>query len=495
MKSIAAWFASAGVAAAAIGTLAGVAPIYAIAVAAAVLFVPTLFRPKLLVLAALLMVYAAREVPRATGVEVFGYLDELAVVLVATLLPLHRLAGGERLRRYPGLLPFSAFVAIGLLSAHLNGVAASLAVQGAFLVVKGVLFGYALAQVDWRPSDLAIFAKGGLVVVVVSLVTALINMVLPAHWYALMTNGLLQPDYRGPVASLIGPLPHPGDFGIVMSLLSIGLFAWAKEVRSSPLIWFGVAVTSVAALLSFRRKSILGIVAAVSTLQTRVSRGAAISLLGLAGPLLLFALWGTVSDVISYTRLEYSDPTAAARIVLTVDSWQVAVQHFPFGAGFSRFGTALARDHYSPEYVKLGYESIWGLGNTPDSNHFLTDTSWPALLGEAGVFGAIAFVLGLASIFRSVRGFHTSASPGLQRWLGLTALGWFVQFIVESAAAPVFSAAPTNVLLFGIVGVLVGLDADRMPDARDVVRCSSGSNVRGYGAGASAFVDKRKLWH
>src|SRR4029453_18415273 len=91
---------------------------------------------------------------------------------------------------------------------------------------------------------------------------------------------------------------------------------------------------------------------------------------------------------------------------MTVDSAVLAVQHFPFGVGFGRFGSAIARDNYSIEYFRLGYDGVRGLGSPGNPNNHgrgLTHPQWPAIVGEAGILGAAFFVAGLARIFMVFR--------------------------------------------------------------------------------------------
>ena len=144
-----------------------------------------------------------------------------------------------------------------------------------------------------------------------------------------------------------------------------------------------------------------------------------------------------------------------ARTRLTVDSVTLAVQHFPFGVGFGRFGSAIAADDYSIEYARLGYETVRGLGGPGNPNNhgrWLTDTQWPAIVGEAGIVGAVFFAAGLARIFMTFRQAGRAAHLPL-RLLGLTGMGWTINILIESVAFPVFVTAPTSALLFGLAAI------------------------------------------
>jgi hypothetical protein len=147
--------------------------------------------------------------------------------------------------------------------------------------------------------------------------------------------------------------------------------------------------------------------------------------------------------------------TDNARTRMTVDSVTLALQHFPFGVGFGRFGSAIARDNYSIEYVRLGYDAVRGLagpGNPNNHGRWLTDTQWPAIVGEAGIAGALFFVAGLGRIFMTFRNAGRATDLPL-RLLGLTGMGWSVHILIESVAYPVFVTAPTSPMLFGLAAI------------------------------------------
>ena len=96
-----------------------------------------------------------------------------------------------------------------------------------------------------------------------------------------------------------------------------------------------------------------------------------------------------------------SNPTPEARTVLTIGSFHVASDYFPGGAGFGRYGSAVAATNYSPEYVARGFTTVWGLGRTEEDGRFVTDTEWPAIIGETGFIGALAFAFGLVGVYRA----------------------------------------------------------------------------------------------
>jgi hypothetical protein len=224
------------------------------------------------------------------------------------------------------------------------------------------------------------------------------------------------------------------------------------------------------AVFSFRRKTWLGMMGSFLWLSSRARRPGvfATAVFAVLGIVVVFAstLSNAMTALVS-TYLDQSEGTAA-RTVMTTDSFFVALDYFPLGAGFGRFGSETASEYYSPVYLERGYQHIWGLSEAAGNDLFLTDTMWPAILGEAGVFGLLAFVLALVAIFRRLRALSFDERP-IVRWLGLTGIAWIAQYLLESTGNPVFVSPPSYVPLFLLVGLLGSFGGKRQASEADVV--------------------------
>ena len=64
--------------------------------------------------------------------------------------------------------------------------------------------------------------------------------------------------------------------------------------------------------------------------------------------------------------------------------------YFPFGAGFSCYGTDAAVKYYARLYIRYGFGRVWGL--SPNYPIFAHDTYWPAIMAQFGFFGFIAMI-------------------------------------------------------------------------------------------------------
>ena len=99
-----------------------------------------------------------------------------------------------------------------------------------------------------------------------------------------------------------------------------------------------------------------------------------------------------------YYYLENADISARAQMLKT--SFQVANDHFPFGAGFGTYGSYYSKDPYSPLYYKYGLNTLWGLSE--DRNNFVCDSFWPMIMGQAGYFGVAFYVGALFMLARKI---------------------------------------------------------------------------------------------
>jgi hypothetical protein len=414
--------------------------------------------PRTTVALAVLAVLFVRPIEHLTGVSQVGYLDEGMVVLCVAVMPLRRVALRRSLRTFPGQWWFLGFVVCGVLSALVLHVPWAVFLTGGFVSAKGLLFGWAVAQVDWGERHLARAAPIAAGVIVLSLAAAAVNLVVPGAWNAVLASDPNAVEARSFLPSLIGPFSHPIDFGQFMTLSFVALASWRVAVRRSAFTLVLLGATALGALGSARRTASGGLAAAWLWLQAQVRSTPVLVALLACLPVAAVVLAAPLTTVVTATYQDYVvNLTPEARTVLTVDSFKVAVQHFPGGAGFGRFGSATAASNYSPEYVARGYPTIWGLGRTEEDGRFLTDTEWPAILGEAGYFGALAFVLGLVAIYRAgLRLWRTGRTP-LARWAGLTATGWLVASVVQSVATVTFTGPPVYGLLFGLVGIVAVL--------------------------------------
>jgi hypothetical protein len=432
----------------------------------ALLLAAGVFFPRTTVGLAVLAIVFVRTLQHLVPIEQLQYLDEVMVVLCAVVLPLRRLGQGQRLRRLPGQGWFVTFAVFGFASGVVAGVTPTILLLGAFVLCKGLIFGWAVAQLDWTDRHLHAAARAGVVVIGVSLLAVAANVVVQGVWIGLLANtGSV--DYRLGFPALIGPFVHPLDLGSIMTASSIALLAWRSTVSKHPLTLFLMIATGAAVVLSLRRTAVSGLLVAAVWLKVKLRDTRQLLVLAVVVPIAVVLLFGPLQMLLSLTYDDYIvGAGSSARTVLTADSFSLAVQHFPFGAGFGRFGSEVAAVNYSPEYLVRGYPGIYGLGTTRLTGQFLTDTEWPAVVGETGVLGAGAFVLGLVAVYRRGHQLWKSGASPLMRWAGLLVTGWIVAYLVESIGNPVFTGPPAYGPLFALFGIVAAVSSRETGPAR-----------------------------
>ena len=181
--------------------------------------------PRTMVGLTVIAVLFVRPVVHLVPVDALRNLDEGLVALCVVTLPVRRLLDRKPFRAFPGQWWFAVFAAAGLLSGVIVGVESSTLLLGAFVTCKGLLFAWAVAQVDWEERHLHSAARVGAVVIVVCLLTVAVNAVMPAAWAGLMSNDG-NVEYRIGLPSLLGPFTHPLDLGQVMTLAFVAVLTW-----------------------------------------------------------------------------------------------------------------------------------------------------------------------------------------------------------------------------------------------------------------------------
>jgi hypothetical protein len=366
-----------------------------------------------------------------------------------------RVVGGRTPRVPPGLWWFVAYGAVGGLGDLSGHVPLRVSAEGGYLALKGVAFGFAVAQLDWTVDDAKRVARTAAWVLVFILGCCAVNLVAPGAWTSRVLVASLNGGYRLGIQSLVGPFIHPGSLGQVAALAAIAVFAYRQtHGASSRTTALGLAAATAAAL-SFRRKAVTGMLMGCLVMALRRRPGRTVVVLALTVPLVVVLSWSQIAAVVDYTRSEYlgQDRTQVARTVLYSTSQQVAREYFPLGAGFGRYGTHTAIAHYSPLYWQLGFDHVYGLEPGGGVNgDFASDTFWPGVLGEAGLFGIVAYVGGLVALWRRFARYSAAEAPILA-WLGLVGLGWSVEYLMESFAAADYVGPPVYPLLFALGGL------------------------------------------
>jgi hypothetical protein len=409
--------------------------------------------PKPVLAAALLLVFVSSTLERLTRLSWFGYLDEVGAGLALIAGVAHLLSARRKPRWPPELGLFAVFIAAAAISAAVAHVEFSLALVGAVAYLKAFIFLWSAAQFEWTTRDGRIAYRWTVWLVALILVCVAMNLVTPAAWNNVFANrGVL--EYRYGLPALVGPFVHPTILASALGLAGLLFYVYRLTIRKTAVNAALMLGSIIGSVFAFRRRQIAAVALAAATVRLRAGAVSALLLMFLVAPLVIVAGWGIIGETIDAIYQGYfADVESSARTLLTRDSVFLAAAHFPFGVGLAQFGSAPAAVAYSPVYVELGYGSVYGLSHMPGRGNWLTDTMWPAILGEAGFPGAAAYLVGLLVMARRfVRMSRAGLSVPL-RFIGQLGLGWWVLVMVDSIASPVFTAAPMFPFLFVAAGV------------------------------------------
>ena len=415
------------------------------------------------------------------------YVDESLILLLGlTLLTVHR----SRLTLVrPGwreALLLSVFV-LAIVSSLSSDVAADVWVPGLGLLAKSFAFFYLTAMLrveydDVRPILGVLFAVAVLIVAIGAVEFLARDPVrdffhLPAY-----------ARERGGISVVTSLFMHPALYGWMGVFAGLGLIARFAVLGDRWALVLGTLFSG-ASLLSGRRAPILGLMAGLSALIAR-QHASRLSLRRTVGPIapavvlvalvalpVLGRLFGeTLAEYVEPPELiaevlsEDPDPAVlvpmAPRNALYVGSVAAARDYFPLGAGLGQFGSHMSRVQYSPVYAEYGLNRIWGLSERHPMA--ITDTFWPMILGETGVFGLVAMFAFLMVVLRDLWRLAGQSMAPASRAFVLGALLVYVDALARSLTSGVFVAPPIAYFVFGAAGLALAVGRTEGPHSATV---------------------------
>jgi hypothetical protein len=409
--------------------------------------------------------------------------DELTVPLLFAVAGIPALRRWREWLWWPRDVSISVAIGLGIVSSLAAGVPLAVWVPALALLAKGIAIFYVAMWTGIRPWELRAAMRIVLVVGGVVLVLSFVELLDPLRFQ--QTLGIREFDRpRGTLPALKSLFYHPVLFGWFTAFVALYLSAHFTVTRR----WWSLAAAlafSLGPFLSARRRAILalasGLVAGAvrATATTRswteavrswavlaagVAVIAVVFLPGLTGlyQLTLDRYLPTPATPVPTTGVpgpleprdpdSEGDPNPQVRVALYMGSIEVARDHFPLGGGLGRYASHMSRIEYSPLYERYGLDRVRGL--RPRNPINVTDTFWPQILGELGVFGLIAYVGFMASLGWILwRAAARAAEPMLRVFL-IGTLMVFVQALVESLASPMFHSPPRAFLVYLAVGMV-----------------------------------------
>lgn len=133
----------------------------------------------------------------------------------------------------------------------------------------------------------------------------------------------------------------------------------------------------------------------------------------------------------------------SARSKMLTTSISIMKDYFPIGTGFATYASHMAGAHYSPVYIKYGFQYIYELRNSSQGT-FFDDQFWPIIFGQTGAIGTVAYIGVLIAYFRRI-----SAIRSQNKYVYCGTLFAFIYLLISSIAEPAFNNSVA--CLFGVV--------------------------------------------
>ncbi len=153
--------------------------------------------------------------------------------------------------------------------------------------------------------------------------------------------------------------------------------------------------------------------------------------------------------IIAFNQLSFYFSSETARNVLLNKSIEIAKDHFPLGAGYATYGTQASADNYSIIYYMYDLTKTYGLGK--NSHHFITDSFWPAIIGQFGFIGFLCYISYLIFLFLEVSEIKND------KYKYFTAFCIIIYLYISTISENIFSISTTTSLAI-ILGIIIKND-------------------------------------
>ena len=271
---------------------------------------------------------------------------------------------------------------------------------------------------------------------------AVVLFVLALH-DAFMTPWFPVADFRYFTESITLGFGHPEYLSRVCFSLILVLCYNYRYFKHN--IYY-IMMLTVVMFLSFRTKSFVCVfilfVMYIYFFKLRLKSITPIALAGAAG----IGYFGYDSFVFYYIEHEQ-----CARALLTKDGLYLAKQYFPLGTGFGTFASYIASAFYSKLYIFLGYYNMYGTGLDEVEGNALSDTFWPIVYTQTGVFGFIAFIIALFSMI-----FYIIKSRKTDLYFFWIAMSLILYDLISTSASSAFFH-PSSMVSYLFLGLITSI--------------------------------------
>jgi len=355
-------------------------------------------------------------------------------------------------------LPLSVLILLGVTSSIREKVSPFVAGSGLFLMVQGFLLFVIMSHLDYEEDDIKKWFHAFLCVGIVIFLLGLVDLCFTSEFRNLLNTG--HTDYRFGFLSVQSVFLHPGTFGRTMAMLGLYCLAFFTTLHRRKYLFLSFLFLG-GVLLSARIKPVIGIIGSIVLTSTLISGKYSKKLaIGLAvlGLILCISVILFPNEIVGFIteRTERfivdPDPQENARLALYETSLRMAKDYFPLGAGFGQFGGWISTLYYSPIYYKYNLNSVYGL--RPGPTTFTMDTHWPYVLGEAGFFGLILYILVIFYLAKATLSYFRRMDSFFLKAFSLGLFMVLIESCLEAFANPTFQSSMGCYFTFGAIGML-----------------------------------------
>lgn len=321
----------------------------------------------------------------------FSLFDELFVVLSVSMCLIVMFNNRTKKKDHRELKLLIIFEVIGLIGTLISDLQPFRAVLLDIIATSKFILGFWSSLVIFRSVSLTNLLK------IYEKIAKLLTIIIFFSSFASLlpfTNFFVMSDLRFGLRPFKFIFYHPSLLAMALTLILSVLLLSSNNLKSNTIYIF---MTLFPMLLTLRARSIaVVLIFLVVYIYLKMEMKIKWSRLFIVS-VCLVAVASFVGFQTGAFERYYGGEGDSARSRLTLDSLTIAKESFPFGKGLATFGTDTARNFYSPLYIRFGYSDIYGLGGA--NLNYLTDTFWPAILGQYGIFGLFTFGLILRSLF------------------------------------------------------------------------------------------------
>lgn len=367
-------------------------------------------------------------------------LDELALVLLLpfALLGLIKLAAKTHTLLY--LIFFGAYLVISSISAYASNVSAyqyltQFVLELKFPLMLAILV--AIADKEMFLGWVIVFGQAVLLVCIPFLFWQnLAGESYDAAFFAGAHKAKLGVGDGFGLTRGAGIFWFPGQLAVFASFyLTYFTFKFLNTKSLTLFFWMAVSATNLMGALSKLEifSAFFSILVAVLLTQNNRKRFLTIFMLIPGFLLVFYSLYPLLVYLVERYDIFNPQNAIVPRVIFYYNAVVLASDFFPLGAGLGTYAGHAASIFDSDIYMKLGFDQY----SWYRRGEYMTDTFWPHIIGESGLFGFLFYFLCLLTLFACLL---TTAKFEQQKsvYLVRAALGSLIFLYLNSLAAPNF---------------------------------------------------------